>query len=99
MLDWLRIAGRAKIVRDTALNNSMLVNGKAPDLALVVEIEEAFMHCAKAMIRSGIWRRETWPDKNTGPKLAEWQIEVVNDGRTFEEVFAAHSDDEVNRLY
>jgi len=95
----LRVAGKAKIVRDTTLNNSMLVNGKAPDLALVVEIEEAFMHCAKALIRSGIWRTDTWPEKGTGPKLAEWQVDVVQDERTFEEVFAVHTNDEKTRLY
>lgn len=95
----LRVAGKAKIVRDSALNNSMLVNGKAPDLAMIVEIEEAFMHCAKALIRSGIWRSESWPEKGAAPKLAEWQVEVVQDGRTFDEVFAVHTNDEITRLY
>ena len=95
----LRVAGKAKIVRDSALNNSMLVNGKAPDLAMIVEIEEAFMHCAKALIRSGIWRSESWPEKGAVPKLAEWQVEVVQDGRTFDEVFAVHTNDEITRLY
>lgn len=95
----LRVAGKAKIVRDSALNNSMLVNGKAPDLALIVEIEEAFMHCAKALIRSGIWRSESWPEKGEAPKLAEWQVEVVQDGQTFDEVFAVHTNDEKTRLY
>jgi hypothetical protein len=30
---------------------------------LVVEIEQVFHHCAKAFLRSGLWKPETWrPD-------------------------------------
>ena len=63
-------------------------------MALVVHVEEAFMHCAKALIRSGIWRSESWPERRSALTLAEWQVEVVEDGRTFDEVFAVHTDDE-----
>src|SRR3954468_7874550 len=43
----LRINGRALVARDAALLASMAVNGKTPLLALVVSVEEAFVHCAK----------------------------------------------------
>ena len=95
----LRIAGAAKIVRDTKLNASMAVNGREPELALVVEIQEAFMHCAKAIIRSGLWRSESWPERGVAPRLADWQVAVADDGRTVDEVFAVHTNDEETRLY
>lgn len=38
----------------------MSVQGKRPDLALEVEIEEVFFHCAKAFLRSDAWKPETW---------------------------------------
>jgi PPOX class probable FMN-dependent enzyme len=95
----LRVAGKARIVRDRTLNASMTVNGKEPALALVVHVEEAFMHCAKALIRSGLWRSETWPERGSAPKLADWQVEVVDDGRTFSELVTVHTNDEKTRLY
>ena len=95
----LRVAGAAKIVRDSKLNAKMAVHGKQPELALVVTVEEAFMHCAKALIRSGLWQPETWSEPRSAPTLAEWQVRVENSTRTFEEVFAIHTNDEQTRLY
>ncbi len=95
----LRVAGTAKIVRDATLNAEMAINGKEPTLALVIHVEEAFMHCAKALIRSGLWRSETWPERGSAPKLADWQVSIVEDGRTVDEVFAVHTNDEIKRLY
>lgn len=51
----LRMSGTAMIVRDASLRESMVMNGKIPDFALVVNIKEAFFHCAKCMLRSRIW--------------------------------------------
>src|ERR1019366_1006920 len=49
--DTLRVSGKGQIVRDSALQNSLAVNGQAPNLALVVDVEEAFIHCPKCMVR------------------------------------------------
>lgn len=71
----LRVQGRASIVRDEDLRGRMAVNGKLPDFALVVSVHEAFMHCAKCMVRSALWQPETWPDAgeivNLGAALVE----------------------------
>jgi predicted pyridoxine 5'-phosphate oxidase superfamily flavin-nucleotide-binding protein len=40
----------------------MAVNGKVPELALVVYVERAFSHCPKCMIRSKLWEPAAWPD-------------------------------------
>ena len=95
----LRVAGKGRVVRDEKLNAQMAVNGKLPELALVVDIEEAFMHCSKSLIRSGIWRSETWPERGSAPRLADWQVSVVTDGPDVEEVFAVHDKDEKTRMY
>jgi hypothetical protein len=57
----LRVNGRARVVHDPDLLATMAVQGKSPLLALVVEVEECFLHCAKAFKRSGLWDRERWP--------------------------------------
>ena len=59
----LRVTGRACITRDAGLLAELAVNGKPPALGIGVEVEEAFIHCAKAFIRSALWQPETWPDE------------------------------------
>ena len=34
----------------------------ATSLAIAVEVEESFLHCAKCVKRSGLWDRERWPE-------------------------------------
>lgn len=59
----LRVGGRARIVRDEGLRQSMAAaNGKAPDFAIVLAVERALYHCGKCMIRSQLWQPEAWPD-------------------------------------
>jgi uncharacterized protein len=59
----LRINGRARLLRDAPFFDEMIVKGHRPRLALVIDIETIFFHCAKAFMRSKMWRPETWhPD-------------------------------------
>ncbi|MEV1315934.1 pyridoxamine 5'-phosphate oxidase [Micromonospora arborensis] len=61
--DTLRINGRARLVSDAPWFDEMVVKGHRPVLAVVVEIEQIFYHCAKAFLRSALWQPETWqPD-------------------------------------
>jgi PPOX class probable FMN-dependent enzyme len=59
----LRVAGRACITRDEDLLGGMGVDGRAPRLGIGLEVEEAFIHCAKAFIRSSLWDPDTWPEE------------------------------------
>jgi uncharacterized protein len=59
----LRVAGRACITRDEALLADLAVDGRAPKLGIGLEVDEAFIHCAKAFIRSGLWQPDTWPEE------------------------------------
>ncbi|MDK3018475.1 MSMEG_1061 family FMN-dependent PPOX-type flavoprotein [Pseudodonghicola flavimaris] len=97
--DTLRIAGKARIVRDAAISKRHAVNGKEPLLALVVDVEEAFMHCSKAFIRSRLWHPDHWPARKSAPTLAEWVIATVDCDQTLDEVQEDHSADERARLY
>lgn len=67
----LRVNGRGWITRDPALLEPMAVNGKRPLLGIGVEVEQAFMHCAKAFIRSHFWHQETWPAPEALPSMAQ----------------------------
>jgi PPOX class probable FMN-dependent enzyme len=69
--DTLRVAGKARIVRDAALQARLAVAGKSPNFVQVVTVEEVFIHCPKCMTRSKLWKPEAWPDRSTLPSLAE----------------------------
>ncbi|MET7804156.1 pyridoxamine 5'-phosphate oxidase family protein [Micromonospora chersina] len=61
--DTLRINGRARLVADAPYFADMEVKGHRPVLAVEVSIEQIFYHCAKAFLRSELWKPETWrPD-------------------------------------
>ena len=69
--DTLRVNGRAWIVEDDAVLDAMVMKGKRPPFAIGVEVEQAFMHCPKAFIRSGLWTHETWPDPSVVPSMSQ----------------------------
>ena len=56
----LRINGTARIVRDSWLREKLAHKGIVPELALVVRVEEVFAHCTKCMVRSELWKPESW---------------------------------------
>jgi PPOX class probable FMN-dependent enzyme len=60
--DTLRVNGRARVTSDPVLLERCTVEGKAPALGILVEVEEVFFHCARSFLRGGIWQPERWPD-------------------------------------
>jgi PPOX class probable FMN-dependent enzyme len=57
----LRINGRTWITKDPELLVRCVAQGKTPQLAIGVEVEQCFLHCAKAFLRSKLWRHNEWP--------------------------------------
>jgi PPOX class probable FMN-dependent enzyme len=84
--DTLRVNGRARLVGDAPFLDEMLVQGHRPVLALVVEIEDLFFHCAKAFLRSGLWQPETWDPEARVPRRALIAREVEAAGMTIEQL-------------
>ena len=82
----LRVSGTAQIVRDTALLESMSVQGKIPTLALVISVEKAFFHCGKCVIRSGLWKPESWGSVDGIPTLGEILVAHSNIDEPAEEI-------------
>jgi uncharacterized protein len=62
MSETLRVNGRACLTRDPEiLGRHVVQKGKPPNIAVGIEVEQAFLHCAKAFFRSSLWQPETWP--------------------------------------
>lgn len=54
----LRVNGTAQIVRDEAVRERFIMRGKVPIFVIVVTVKEAFFHCTKCVVRSGLWSSE-----------------------------------------
>lgn len=85
----LRVNGRASLVRDAALRERMEVRGKVPELALVVAVEEAFVHCGKCMIRAQLWNPQSWAEVSDLPSHACCLLDQARLAQTIEEVEAS----------
>jgi uncharacterized protein len=69
--DTFRVNGRAVITDDAELLADCAVGGRAPRLGLVVTIEEAYLQCPKAMIRSRLWDPASHVERSSLPSLGE----------------------------
>lgn len=98
-LETLRVNGRARIVRDIALRERMAVNGKVPELALAVTVEQAFIHCGKCMIRSRLWEKESWPGGQDLPSQAQCLVAHAKLQEPIEDVQASIELARATRLY
>ena len=67
MSETLRINGKARVTVDEELLEPMSVRGKCPKSGLIVEVEEVFMHCAKALMRSKLWDPDARQERSALP--------------------------------
>ena len=70
VLETVRVNGNAIISSDPDLLSLFPINGKLPEIAIVVTIEEALGHCSKAYRRSKLWENDYKPNDKV-PTLAE----------------------------
>ncbi|MEU9309555.1 MSMEG_1061 family FMN-dependent PPOX-type flavoprotein [Streptomyces sp. NPDC048256] len=56
----LRVNGRARILTDAPFFDAMTLDGRRPELALVLEIDEVYLHCPASLRRSGVWNPASW---------------------------------------
>jgi PPOX class probable FMN-dependent enzyme len=95
----LRVTGECRIVQDQALRESMVVNGRVPEFALVVHVERVLIHCPKCMRRARLWQPEEWPDSSRTADIAEALIAQVKLDTTKEELEAEAEKKGYMKLY
>lgn len=96
----LRVNGRAWIVRDEDLLARCETKGKVPTLGIGVEVEEAFIHCAKAFKRSGLWEPSRWPALDGLASPAQMLYDHMQPpGKTVADVERALQESYTQRLY
>jgi PPOX class probable FMN-dependent enzyme len=69
--DTLRVNGRAEIVTDDEFLAPCAVEGKAPKLGILVDVEQVFTHCSKAFLRAELWEVSHHVDRSELPSSGE----------------------------
>ena len=94
MNETLRVKGKAEIVTDDDILEPMKMRNRAPLSGLRVTVEEAFLHCGRALIRSRVWDPEVQIDRSDYPTYGQVLADQIA-GADAKEIDI--SEDEANR--
>jgi PPOX class probable FMN-dependent enzyme len=96
----LRVNGRASVIRDDDVLDSMSVQGKRPVVGIGIEVEECYLQCAKALIRSRLWDSLADRSAPSLPCFAEILIDQAKvTGETVESLQQQIDESYAKRLY
>ena len=97
MDETLRINGRAVLSTDSDLLASLAIKGKSPISVLVITVEEAYLHCARAVWRADLWNADKHIDRAELPTMGQMLADQVAgyDGAAVDKIIA----DNRHKLY
>ncbi len=75
----LRINGKAQIRIDQTLLDLFKAENKPPVSVLEIDIEEVFLHCAKALMRSKLWDKNAQINRADFPTMGQMLKDQLND--------------------
>ena len=90
--DTLRVNGRATLSTDPELLERFEVRGAKPKLVILVAVEQVYLHCAKALIRSQLWAPESQIDRKSMPSFARMIREQLSQEPDEAAIAAAEED-------
>lgn len=87
----VRVNGRAVLTADETLTARFDKGGKTPATVIVVTIEELYFQCAKALMRSALWRSDDESDRvpSAGDFIKE--LDESFDGKAYDEGYAEYA--------
>jgi len=71
MDETLRVNGNAKLRDDAELLSQFPHERRPPRIVVEVSVEEAFLHCAKALMRSKLWASDNRIERTAFPSLGQ----------------------------
>ncbi|BAT61897.1 pyridoxamine 5'-phosphate oxidase [Variibacter gotjawalensis] len=84
MAETLRINGKARVTNDAALLEGSAVQGRAPRIGLLIEVLEAYLHCAKSINRAKLWDPAHFINRDDLPSYGAMLVDHC-EGLTVEE--------------
>jgi uncharacterized protein len=76
----LRVNGAAELLTDAELAEPFRVGRRAPVVVLRITVREAYLHCAKALMRSRLWSAEAQIDRAELPTLGQMLRDQTGSG-------------------
>lgn len=99
VLETLRVNGTARLVRVPEVLEACSIDGRTPNTAVVVAVEECFVHCGAALRRSNLWDTTTWPARERVPSPAAMLKAHVGLAESAAEVEAGLEDYYANHIW
>jgi PPOX class probable FMN-dependent enzyme len=93
-----RVNGCARISQDNNVKRRFIVKGKEPTTVLIITVEEAFQHCAKALVRSDLWKAGARGRPQGVPTMGEF-VATRYPGTDSATIDASYSRQIPNELY
>lgn len=94
----LRVNGSARVTMDPDLLAPLAVDGKAPKSGIVVDVEEVYLHCGKALIRARLWDLAARTDRAAMPTMGRMVADQIA-GLDADEVETGYQEALKTRLY
>lgn len=95
----LRVNGTAEVTTEAGLVGRWTVNGKHPRSVMRVIVREAYLHCAKALMRSKLWEDDYRIERAELPTYAQMLKDQGVTSQPVEELQAAIDESYRTRLY
>lgn len=89
----LRVNGRAELSVDPDDIVRCTTEIRAPKLVIRVSVQQAYLHCAKAFMRSKLWDVDSQIERSRLPTM----VDMINEQAAIEGVFETH--EEIMRRY
>ncbi|MEZ5138358.1 MAG: pyridoxamine 5'-phosphate oxidase family protein [Acidimicrobiales bacterium] len=91
----VRVNGRASITSDAEVLNATGLDGRRPKVAVVVDVDQCYVHCAKAFRRSALWDTASWPSAEQFPTTGQ----IITDQQSLDAELAPMIDQELESNY
>ena len=91
----LRVNGRARLRDEPAFTERFDQERQRPKLVIEIAVQEVYLHCAKAFMRSQLWQPDTWPERTALPSMNQMihdQIGAAAPSETQEQMLARYRD-------
>ena len=79
MCKTLRVNGRARITTDPEILEPHSVKGKLPRSAMIIDVDDVYLHCAKALIRADLWNAEKHIERKSFPSMGQMLADQIDE--------------------
>lgn len=91
----LRVNGRARLRDEAEFLDRFAEERQRPRLVIEVQVQEVYLHCAKAFMRSQLWQPGSWPERSALPSMNQMIHDQIGAGaptETQEQMLARYRD-------